>query len=84
MKHRLFILFGADKCEIFSERKISRYDEIRDDINIYEFNTIEELEAFKKGIDEASGWNKYALLSDDDIAEIMVNEEEENYVGEGF
>lgn len=84
MKHRLFVLFGNDKCEIFTKRNIARYDEIRDDINIYEFNTVEELEAFKKGLDEAISWNKYSLLTDDDVAEIMEAEEESSYVGENF
>jgi accessory colonization factor AcfC len=84
MRHRLFVLFGADKCEIFSKRKVSRYDEIREDINIYEFHSVEELEAFKKGVDEAIGWNDYALLSDDDVAAIMEGKAEENYVDERF
>lgn len=32
----------------------------------YEFDTPEELEAFLKGVDEASGWLDYDIINEDD------------------
>lgn len=71
MKYKLFILFGKDKCQIFENDEVRRFSEIKDEINIYEFNTLEELEAFRKGVDEATGIDQYKELKEDDISYIM-------------
>ncbi len=73
MKHRLFVLFGNEQVEIFKGNLIGKFDKIKDDINIYEFQTLEELEAFKKGVDEAIGWDNYEFLDDEDVSFIMEN-----------
>jgi hypothetical protein len=71
MKYKVFILFGADKVKIFKNDLVEQFDDIKDQINIYEFNTLEETEAFKRGVDEAIGLNAYEILTDDDISFIM-------------
>ena len=58
MKYKIFVLFGKDKCRIFENDEVQKFSKIKDEINIYEFNTFEELEAFKKGVDEAIGIDK--------------------------
>jgi hypothetical protein len=71
MKYRAFILFGADKVKIFKSDLVEQFDDIKNQINIYEFNTLEEMEAFKKGVDEAIGLDAYEILTDDDVSFIM-------------
>ena len=71
MKYKLFVLFGKDKCQIFEGDVVQQFSKIKDEINIYEFNTLEEMEAFRKGVDEAIGIDKYKELSEDDITYIM-------------
>lgn len=71
MKYRTFILFGKDRVKIFKGDLVEQFDDIKDQINIYEFNTLEEMEAFKKGVDEAIGLDAYEILSDDDVSFIM-------------
>jgi hypothetical protein len=71
MKYRAFILFGADKVKIFKSDLVEQFDDIKNQINIYEFNTLEEMEAFKKGVDEAIGFDAYEILTDDDVSFIM-------------
>ena len=71
MKYKLFVLFGKDKCQIFENDEIQKFSEIKDEINIYEFNTLEELEAFRKGVDEAIGIDEYKELNEDDVSYIM-------------
>ena len=71
MKYRTFILFGKDKVKIFKGDMVEQFDDLKDQINIYEFNTLEELEAFKKGVDEAIGLDAYEILSDEDVSFIM-------------
>lgn len=71
MKYKVFVLFGKDKCRIFENDEVQKFSKIKDEINIYEFNTFEELEAFKKGVDEAIGIDKYKELNENDISYIM-------------
>lgn len=71
MKYKVFVLFGKDKCQIFENDEVQKFSKIKDEINIYEFNTSEELEAFKKGVDEAIGIDKYKELNENDISYIM-------------
>jgi hypothetical protein len=71
MKYKTFILFGKDKVKIFKGDLVEQFDDIKDQINIYEFNTLEEMEAFKKGVDEAIGLDGYEILTDDDMSFIM-------------
>jgi hypothetical protein len=71
MKYKVFVLFGKDKCQIFENDEVQKFSKIKDEINIYEFNTFEELEAFKNGVDEAVGIDEYKELSEDDISYIM-------------
>jgi hypothetical protein len=71
MKYKVFVLFGKDKCQIFENDEVQKFSKIKDEINIYEFNTFEELEAFKKGVDEAIGIDKYKELNENDISYIM-------------
>ncbi len=71
MKYKTFVLFGEDKVKIFKGDLVEKFDDIKDQINIYEFNTLEEVEAFKKGVDEAIGLDAYEILSDDDVSFIM-------------
>jgi hypothetical protein len=71
MKYRACILFGKDKVKIFKGDLVEKFDDLKDQINIYEFNTLEEMEAFKKGVDEAIGLDAYEILTDDDVSFIM-------------
>lgn len=71
MKYRVFLLFGKDKRQIFSDDEVSQFSKIKDEINIYEFNTLEEAQAFRKGVDEAIGIDQYIELSEEDVAYIM-------------
>jgi hypothetical protein len=77
MKYKVFILFGADKVKVFKSDLVEQFDDIKDQINIYEFNTLEEVEAFKRGVDEAIGLDAYEILTDDDISFIMSFAKEE-------
>jgi accessory colonization factor AcfC len=78
MKHRTFMLFGSDKCRIFKEDEVEKFDQIRSEIRIYEFATREEMEAFQKGVDEAIGHKEYAILEDDDVSYVMTFSSDES------
>lgn len=71
MKHKVFTVFGEQHCKIVNTNDAKHYSEIREEIHIYEFNTLEEAEAFKKGVDEGVGNNRYQILSKDDVSKIM-------------
>ena len=77
MKFRTFILFGKEYTAIFKEDMVENFDKIRNDIRIYEFNSREEMEAFQKGVDEAIGFNDYALLEEDDVSYVMTFSDDE-------
>lgn len=36
------------------------------ELQTYKFNTEAEMEAFKKGIDEACGWNDYEIMTEEE------------------
>lgn len=51
MKYRVFLLFGKDKRQIFSDDEVSQFSKIKDEINIYEFKSLEEAGSFRKSDD---------------------------------
>lgn len=71
MKHRLFMIFGEEYCKIVNTKDTKQFNQIKEEIHIYEFQSVEEMEAFKKGVDEATGHNQYQILSDKDVSKIM-------------
>ena len=71
MRHKLFMVFGEEYCKIVNSNDTRNYNQLKDEIRIYEFQTIEEMEAFKKGVDEATGFNQYQILSNRDVDKIM-------------
>ncbi len=71
MKHRLFMVFGEKHCKIVNTNDTKQFNQIKEEIHIYEFQSVEEMEAFKKGVDEATGHNQYQILSDKDVSKIM-------------
>ena len=42
------------------------YPEKDAELQTYKFNTIAEMEAFKKGISEANGWNDYEIMTEEE------------------
>mgnify|MGYP006969519683 CR=1 FL=1 len=45
------------------------YPENDAELQTYKFNSISEMEAFKKGISEASGWNDYQIMTEREYRE---------------
>ncbi len=71
MKYRVFVVFGEESVEIVNNQIKSEYDRIKDEINIFEFNTNEEMEAFKKGLEVGVGNSIYQILEEDEMIRIM-------------
>ena len=71
MKHRVFMVFGEEHCKIVNDNDTVHFNQIRDEIRIYEFQSMEEIEAFKKGVDEATGFDQYQILTEHEVEEIM-------------
>lgn len=71
-KHRLFILCGQEKCNIFRKNNILQFDEIKDEIIIYEFNSGESLSEFMTSIDTEIE-EEYIILTENQVDYIMQN-----------
>jgi len=65
------MVFGEEYCKIVNTNDTKHFNQIKEEIHIYEFQTVEEMEAFKNGVDEATGYNQYQILTDNDVSKIM-------------
>lgn len=56
MKHSVKVIFGKEQIlKVYSNESLNE-EEINTNVKNYEFNSIEEKNAFIKGLNEAVGW----------------------------
>ena len=70
-KFNVYLIFGEDNKRIVDTIDINKYDDVKNNIKVYEFFTEEEKDAFLKGVDEGIGFNAYQLLTEDEVDFIM-------------
>lgn len=78
-KIKLFVLAGKERCDIFKSNQTNRFDEIKDQIILNEFQTEQDKADFLKNIDEKLADlednydGHYTILTEDQVAYIMDN-----------
>ncbi|POY38814.1 hypothetical protein C3L50_11835 [Flavobacterium alvei] len=65
MKYSLKIIFGKEEVDKFISNIPLTKDELEINVKEFSFETELELIAFKKGINEAIGWQELYLLDND-------------------
>ena len=70
-KFKVYLVFGEGNKRIVDTIDIDKYDDVKNNIKVYEFITEEEKDAFLKGVDEGIGFNTYQLLTEDEVDFIM-------------
>jgi predicted transposase YbfD/YdcC len=70
MKNILYILTGSERCKIFRNNLTNRFDEIKDEIIRYEFNSKKELNSFKNKLDDEFD-EEYIVLTEQQVVFIM-------------
>jgi len=72
MKNILYILSGSERCKIFRNRLINRFDEIKDEIIRYDFSSKKELNSFINKLDDEFD-EEYMVLTEQQVVFIMDN-----------
>lgn len=67
-KYKSAVIFGTDDARHAHEGHWSKID---GDPVIQEFDTVEELNAYLQGVDDAIGWLEHHQLEDQELAELL-------------
>jgi hypothetical protein len=65
MKHTLKIIFGKEQVIKAYNGVALNKEELSTNVKEFSFDTVEEKEAFVKGVQEAMGWTAYCIPEDE-------------------
>jgi len=71
MKHKLYFVLGDDFSNIVKNMEPENFFKLVNEIYEYSFNSIEEKDAFLKGLDVGIGYNSYQVIEADIVDIIM-------------
>lgn len=73
MSHKIIVVFGQEQVNKIFEGAIFTNEEKEQFVKRFDFETLQEKEAFIKGMETASGWIDYFVIEENYLNFIEIN-----------